>query len=81
MGKTPYGILKHAQSENVPVIAIGGAVLPDAVPNLLQAGFKAVFPIVSGPTTLSEALKPETASQNVTRTVSQILRLLNLHLS
>lgn len=81
MGKTPYGILKHAQSENVPVIAIGGAVVPDAVPNLLQAGFKAVFPIVSGPTTLSEALKPGTASQNVTRTVSQILRLLNLHLS
>lgn len=81
MGKTPYGVLKHAQRESVPVITIGGSVIPDAVPTLMDAGFKAVFPIVSGPITLSEALKPETASQNITRTVSQILRLLTLPLS
>ncbi len=80
MGKTPYGVLKHSEKRDVPVIAIGGAVMPEAVPSLIEAGFKAVFPIVAGPIELSEALGPDIASQNVTRTVSQILRTLKLTL-
>lgn len=78
MGKTPYGVLRHAKKMGVPVIAISGSIEPDAVDNLMKAGFNAVFPIVSGPIKLSEALKPEIASKNVERTVSQILRILNL---
>lgn len=78
MGKTPYGVLQRASSRGVPVIAIGGAVMPEAVPGLMQAGFSAVFPIVAGPADLMTALNPEVASQNVERTVGQILRIVKL---
>lgn len=74
MGKTPYGVLKHSLNHGVPVIAIGGAVVPEAVPVLNEAGFTSVFPIVAGPVELAEALRPEIARQNVERTVSQIIR-------
>lgn len=78
MGKTPYGVLRYAQKADVPVIAIGGAVMEDAVADLMKAGFAAVFPIVAGPLSLAEALTPEVASRNVERTVSQILRVMSL---
>ncbi len=75
MGKTPYGVLKHAKELDVPVIAIGGSVVPEAVPTLIEAGFYAIFPIVPGPMYLQEALRPNIAKANITRTVNQILRL------
>lgn len=78
MGKTPYGVLKRALNRDIPVIAIGGAVVPDAVPTLMDAGFSAVFPIVAGPVELSEALRPEVAAANVERTVGQILRSIKI---
>ncbi|MDE6395998.1 MAG: glycerate kinase [Muribaculaceae bacterium] len=78
MGKTPYGVLKRALAHGVPTVAIGGAVVPDAVPALMEAGFSAVFPIVAGPVELSEALRPEVAAANVERTVGQILRAVKI---
>ncbi len=78
MGKAPYGVLKRAMKKDVPVIAIGGAVVPEAVESLMKAGFSAVFPIVAGPVELSEALKPEVAKRNIRRTVSQILRAISV---
>ena len=78
MGKTPYGVLKRALARGIPTVAIGGAIVPDAVPALIEAGFSAVFPIVAGPVELSEALKPEVAAANVERTVGQILRTIKI---
>lgn len=75
MGKTPYGVLRRAKELDVPVIAIGGSVVPEAVPTLIEAGFYAIIPIVPGPMDLQEALRPNIAKANITRTVNQILRL------
>ncbi|MDE5876769.1 MAG: glycerate kinase [Muribaculaceae bacterium] len=78
MGKTPHGVLQHAAAQRIPVIAIGGSVVPDAVPDLLKAGFTAVFPIVAGPVSLSEAMQPNIAFGNIERTVTQIIRTILL---
>lgn len=76
MGKTPYGVLERAKRLGIPVIAVGGSLLPRAVPSLMANGFKAVFPILSQPCSLHEALDPIVASRNLERTVEQILRVL-----
>lgn len=77
-GKTPVGVLRHCQSKRIPVIAIGGSVSNDAVTPLIEAGFAALLPIVSGPVSLEEALSSSVAKFNITRTVSQMIRLLKL---
>lgn len=74
MGKAPYGVLRRAAVRHIPVIAIGGAVVSEAVPALIEAGFTAVFPVVAGPVSLPEAMRPEIAMDNIRRTVSQIVR-------
>lgn len=74
MGKAPYGVLHRAAACRIPVIAIGGAVVPAAVPALIEAGFTAVFPVVAGPVALSEAMCPDVAVGNIRRTVRQIIR-------
>ncbi len=76
MGKTPQGVLRHAAEFGVPVVAIGGSVDPDAISILIKAGFKAVLPIVQGPISLEEAMRPEMAAANISRTVAQIIRLM-----
>ncbi len=78
MGKAPYGVLKRAVAHNIPVIGIGGSVVPEAVPALLKAGFTAIFPIVPGPIPLHEAMRPDIAYSNIERTVSQILKTILL---
>ncbi|MDE6668492.1 MAG: glycerate kinase [Muribaculaceae bacterium] len=74
MGKAPYGVLRRAATRQIPVIAICGAVVSEAVPALTEAGFTAVFPVVAGPMALSEAMRPEVAMDNIRRTVAQIVR-------
>ncbi len=76
MGKAPRGVLDAAAHHRVPVIAIGGAVEESAALN--RQGFAAVFPILSGPATLEEAMHSGTAGGNITRTVEQIMRVLAL---
>lgn len=43
---------------------------------LTDNGFTAVFPIVPGPVTLAEAMRPERAGANLENTVEQIMRTL-----
>ena len=78
MGKAPGGVLRRAMRRGVPVVAIGGSVDPEAVGPLMEAGFAGLFPIVSGPMDLAEAMKPQTAARGIRQTVCQIIRLLNL---
>ena len=69
-GKTPYGVLLRASRKNIPTIAIGGSV--EVVDNL---DFTSVFPIVSGPISLQEAMLPEIAARNVEATAVRIMNL------
>lgn len=78
MGKAPLGVLRVASKHNVPVVAIGGAV--SEAESLTKAGFAAVLPIVAGPVSLDKAMERKTASENVTRTAEQIVRLVGLSL-
>ena len=43
MGKVPYGILKEAQKEHIPVIVLAGCI--ENLPELNKAGFKGIFSI------------------------------------
>ena len=73
MGKTPLGILRRAQRQGIPVVAIGGAV--EASELLNQCGFLAVLPILPYPTSLAKAMDPTFTQQNIERTLTQVLRL------
>ena len=70
MGKVPYGILKEAQKEHIPVIVLAGSI--ENLPELNKAGFKGIFSIAPGPLTLEKAMEPEFAKENITRLVSQL---------
>lgn len=76
MGKAPSGVLNVATSKGIPAIAIGGAILECS--ELLNSGFAAIFPVVSGPIPLEKAMEYNVATQNVTRTAEQIAKLLKL---
>ena len=74
MGKAPGGVLARARKQNIPVVAIAGAV--EAADELLAQGFAAVFPIQAAPTSLPEAMETARAAENIRRTVKQIVNLL-----
>ena len=74
MGKALGGILRKAQQKNVPVIALGGAV--EDVSLLNEMGFTAVFSIQPYPVTLEKAMQREFALENIERTVTQIIRII-----
>ena len=76
MGKAPSGVLHVATLKGIPTIAIGGAILECS--ELLNSGFAAIFPVVSGPIPLEKAMEYNVATQNVTRTAEQIAKLLKL---
>ena len=69
MGKVPYGIIKEAQKEHIPVIVLAGSI--ENLPEFNKAGFKGIFSIAPGPITLEKAMEPEFAKENITRLVSQ----------
>ena len=73
MGKTPSGILEAGKRQQIPVIAIGGAVEDSDA--LLQQGFLAVLSIQPGPVSLEQAMDREFAARQVERVVEQIIRL------
>ena len=73
MGKTPSGILEAGKRQQIPVIAIGGAV--EDCDALLQQGFLAVLSIQPGPVSLEQAMDREFAGRQVERVVEQIIRL------
>ena len=73
MGKTPFGVLRHAQQQGIPVVALGGAV--EASEALNRCDFLAVLPILPYPTSLTKAMDSTFTQQNIERTVTQVLRL------
>ena len=77
MGKAPVGVARLAKKHNIPVIAFAGSVTKDAIA-CNQNGIDAFFPILRGVTTLEDAMKPENAKANMTDTVEQVFRLLDI---
>ena len=77
MGKAPIGVAKLAKEQGIPVIAFAGAVTEGAKA-CNQAGIDAYFPILREITTLEDAMKKETAKQNLADTVEQAMRLYRL---
>ena len=73
MGKAPSGVLEVASAQGTPVVAVGGGVA--WCKELAESGFAAILPIVSGPISLEEAMRPEVARENLTRTATQIVKL------
>ncbi|MDR3061744.1 MAG: glycerate kinase [Dysgonamonadaceae bacterium] len=70
MGKVPFGILKEAKKQNIPVIIIAGGI--EDVPEMNRAGFSGVFSILPGPVSLEKAMQSNDAKENITRLISQI---------
>lgn len=75
MGKVPSGILEEAKKLGIPVVVIAGSVEDTEVLN--QAGFCSIFSIVPAPVSLETAMKPEIARKNISRTVAQIISLID----
>lgn len=71
-GKTPYGILKRARRQGIPVVAIGGSVALGEK-ETSEAGFAGVYAVTPSDMPLEEAMKPETAVRNIYDTVKNIL--------
>ncbi|MDR0866734.1 MAG: glycerate kinase [Candidatus Symbiothrix sp.] len=69
-GKAPSGILARAIRQQIPVIVIAGSI--EDIPELNQAGFQGVFSITPGPVSLTQAMNPGFAKENIKRLASQL---------
>ena len=71
-GKTPFGVLKRAMKQDIPVVAIGGSVTlePKAA---IEAGFAGVYAVTPAGMPLETAMQPTVASENICNTVRNIL--------
>lgn len=71
-GKTPFGVLKRAMKQDIPVVAIGGSVTlkPKAA---IEAGFAGVYAVTPAGMPLEIAMQPTVASENICNTVRNIL--------
>jgi len=74
-GKAPMRVAKMAKANEIPVIALCGAVSGDIDP-LYKAGFHAILPIQSGPISLSRAMEANQAEAELIRTAEQVVRLI-----
>ncbi|QOT09634.1 glycerate kinase [Paenibacillus sp. JNUCC32] len=72
-GKTPFGVARVAKKHGKPVVALAGRV-GDGIDVLYDQGMDAIFGIMPGAATLSEALA--NGVQNVERTSENIVRLM-----
>lgn len=77
MGKAPVGVAKLAKKYGKPVLALAGSVTKDAAV-LHDYGIDAYFPTVRGACSLEDAMKPETARENLADTVEQVFRAMNV---
>ncbi len=75
MGKAPVRIAQVAKRYDKPVIAIAGSV-GEGTEKCHEAGIDAIFPTVSSPMNIKDAMEPGTARENVKRTACEIARLL-----
>lgn len=74
MGKALGGVLRLAEKQNIPVIAIGGCIDSDA--KLNEMGLLAALSIQPSPVSLQESLNPEFAKQHVARVALQMLNII-----
>lgn len=74
MGKVPSGILRRAQRFDVPVCLMSGRI--EEKDALLRAGFAGLFEASPSDMPLEEAVKPETAKENLRRSVQALARLM-----
>jgi len=77
MGKAPVGVAKMAKKHGANVVALAGAVA-DGAEKCNENGIDAYFPIIRQSMTLDEAMKPETAKENIRKTTEQIMRLIKM---
>lgn len=75
MGKAPAGVAQLAKQSGAAVLAFAGGVDMDA-DALDRAGIDACFPIVRGPISLADAMKPDAARRCLSDTVEQVFRLI-----
>ena len=71
-GKTPFGVLKRAKKQGIPVVAIGGSVTLDPK-EALEAGFDGVYAVTPAGMPLDTAMQPSVAAENICNTVRNIL--------
>lgn len=71
-GKTPYGVMKRAVKQGIPVVAIGGSVMLGENDDV--SSFAGIWPVTPSGMPLSEAMNPAVASENIRRTVSMIMK-------
>lgn len=74
MGKIPFGILKEAQKQHIPVVIIAGCIEDSQAIN--KAGFRGVFSITPYPVSLEKAMESGFAKENIKRTVIQICNVM-----
>ena len=67
MGKLPFGILQRAMRQNVPVMLVAGRIADEQ--QLLAAGFSRVACINPPGLPLVIAMQPETAKENIRKTI------------
>lgn len=72
-GKTPSAVLAAAKRKKIPVVAICGSVEHSDALN--EHGFTAIFPILSALVPVEKAMERDYAMENISRTVSQIMRI------
>lgn len=67
-GKTPYGVLQRAKRQGIPVVAIAGSVQLTQK-EAQSAGFRSVLQITPPDMPLEDAMNPETAIENIFRSL------------
>ena len=72
MGKALNGVLKIAQEQHVPVIALCGGA--EHVSQLNEMGFTSIFSIQPSPVTMEQAMEKEFTLENIERTTLQLMR-------
>ena len=70
-GKTPYGIMKRASDQGIKTVVIGGSVKLDDGDDISE--FDAVYPTTPPGMPLEEAMRPETAAENIRTAIAEIM--------
>ncbi len=69
-GKTPVGVARRARARGIPVVVLAGSV-GEGYEGVFAEGITAVFPIVSGPQSLDDALR--TGAANLARSARNLM--------
>lgn len=73
MGKTAGGVLRAGKRNDIPVVAICGALDSDA--RIDNMGFDGIFSIAQQPCSLEQAMDTKQCLHNIEATVKQIMKL------